>query len=111
MVELTQPAASERDQSQDATTRQRVSSASIVAIAWRNLWRNRRRTWLSAGGIGFAVWMLVLSLSMQDGSFEIMIDNGSRLLLGHLHYVNTHHHRLDRIVDQIHHHLDLYPMV
>lgn len=84
MVELSHPAASERDQSRDATTRQRVSSASIVAIAWRNLWRNRRRTWLSAGGIGFAVWMLVLSLSMQDGSFEIMIDNGSRLLLGHV---------------------------
>jgi ABC-type lipoprotein release transport system permease subunit len=57
---------------------------SVAAIAWRNLWRNRRRTWLSAGGIAFAVWMLVLSLSMQDGSFEIMIDNGSRLLLGHI---------------------------
>ena len=60
------------------------AGSSVAAIAWRNLWRNRRRTWLSAGGIAFAVWMLVIALSMQDGSFEIMIDNGSRLLLGHI---------------------------
>jgi putative ABC transport system permease protein len=60
------------------------SGSSVAAIAWRNLWRNRRRTWLSAGGIAFAVWMLIIALSMQDGSFEVMIDNGSRLLLGHI---------------------------
>ena len=46
-------------------------------LAWRNLWRNPRRTWLTSGGIGFAV-------SMQDGSFEIMIDNAARLLTGHV---------------------------
>jgi ABC-type lipoprotein release transport system permease subunit len=28
--------------------------------------------------------MLTISISMQDGSFEIMIDNGARLILGHL---------------------------
>lgn len=69
---------------QPAAAREPRRRGSVAAIAWRNLWRNRRRTWLSAGGIAFAVWMLVLSLSMQDGSFEIMIDNGSRLLLGHV---------------------------
>ncbi len=53
-------------------------------LAWRNLWRNPRRTWLTAGGIGFAVWLLVVAMSMQDGSFEAMIDNGARLLTGHV---------------------------
>ena len=53
-------------------------------MAWRNLWRNRRRTWLTCGGIGFAVWLLVFALSMQNGTFEIMIDNGARLALGHM---------------------------
>ncbi|MEM8767930.1 MAG: FtsX-like permease family protein [Pseudomonadota bacterium] len=59
-------------------------SASVLLIAWRNLWRNRRRTWLTAGGIAFAVWLLIFSMSMQDGSFEMMIDNGARLALGHV---------------------------
>ena len=60
------------------------STYSVATIAWRNLWRNRRRTWLTAGGIAFAVWMLVFGMSMQVGTFEIMIDNGARLGLGHI---------------------------
>lgn len=58
-------------------------SGSLTLIAWRNLWRNRRRTWLTSGGIAFAVWLLVFSMSMQDGTFEIMVDNAARLALGH----------------------------
>ncbi|MCZ6459215.1 MAG: FtsX-like permease family protein [Gammaproteobacteria bacterium] len=57
---------------------------SVATIAWRNLWRNGRRTWLTACGIAFAVWMLVFGMSMQVGTFEIMIDNGARLGLGHI---------------------------
>ena len=56
----------------------------LFAIAWRNLWRNRRRTWLTAGGIAFAVWMLVFARSMQDGTFIIMIDNAARMMTGHI---------------------------
>jgi ABC-type lipoprotein release transport system permease subunit len=56
----------------------------MARLAWRNLWRNRRRTWLTAGGVGFAVWLLVFAMSMQDGSFEVMVDNAARLLTGHV---------------------------
>jgi ABC-type lipoprotein release transport system permease subunit len=59
------------------------ASGSLGLIAWRNLWRNRRRTWLTSGGIAFAVWLLIFAISMQDGSFEVMVDNGARLMLGH----------------------------
>lgn len=62
----------------------RRSRMSTWRLAWRNLWRNRRRTWLTAGGIAFAVWMLVFAMSMQDGSFGIMVDNVARLLTGHV---------------------------
>ncbi len=62
----------------------RARGVSTAALAWRNLWRNRRRTWLTAGGIAFAVWLLVFSVSMQDGGFEVMIDNSARLLVGHV---------------------------
>lgn len=62
----------------------RAGGISTWRLAWRNLWRNRRRTWLTAGGIGFAVWLLVLAVSMQDGSFEVMVDNTARLFTGHV---------------------------
>jgi putative ABC transport system permease protein len=55
-----------------------------AGLAWRNLWRNPRRTWLTAGGIGFAVWMLVVAASLQTGSFGAMVDNAARLGPGHL---------------------------
>lgn len=57
---------------------------SVWRIAWRNLWRNGRRTWLTSGGIAFAIWMLVFSISAQDGTFRLMIDNGARLVSGHI---------------------------
>ena len=53
-------------------------------VAWRNLWRNRRRTWLMAGGIGFAAWMLIIAMSLQGGTFTLMIDNGARMMVGHV---------------------------
>jgi ABC-type lipoprotein release transport system permease subunit len=59
-------------------------SLRLAAIAWRNLWRNRRRTWLTVAGIAFAVWLLVFARAMQDGTFGTMVDNGARLLPGHI---------------------------
>lgn len=58
-------------------------SATVLAIAWRNLWRNARRTWLMAGGIGFAIWMLAFAFALQKGGFDVMTDNGARLWIGH----------------------------
>jgi putative ABC transport system permease protein len=62
----------------------RPGGAGIVRIAWRNLWRSRRRTWLTSAGIAFAVLLLVFAMSMQSGTFEIMVDNGARLGIGHV---------------------------
>ncbi len=56
----------------------------IVAIAWRNLWRNRRRTWLTSGGVAFAVFLIVVARSATVGTFDVMIDNAARLLVGHV---------------------------
>jgi putative ABC transport system permease protein len=76
--------------------------AGIGRIAWRNLWRNPRRTWLTAGGIAFAVWLLVVARSMQDGTFEIMVDNGARLLLGHVQIQHPHYQDDPRVEYTLH---------
>lgn len=46
---------------------------SDLTLAWRNLRRNRRRTLLSAGGIGFASALLVFVLSMQASQYQLML--------------------------------------
>ncbi len=53
-------------------------------IAWRNLWRNRRRTFFTAGGIAFACLLLLFSRSMQLGSYKGMIDAATGMLSGHI---------------------------
>ena len=54
------------------------------AVAWRNLARNRRRSWLTGSAVGFASMLLVFAMSMQGGSYGAMIDNATRLLTGHV---------------------------
>jgi len=61
-----------------------VAPGLIVLIAWRNLWRNPRRTGLSIGAIGFAVALLLFAMAQQAGNYTIMIDNATGLLDGHL---------------------------
>jgi putative ABC transport system permease protein len=70
-----------------AAPSRRVASAPvglIGAIAWRNLWRNKRRTVLSTGAIGFAVALLLFTMSMQAGTYRSMIANTTGLLDGQL---------------------------
>jgi len=56
----------------------------FLKLAWRNIWRNRKRTWITASSIGFAVFFAVFMQSMQLGSYQRMIDNSVRFYTGHL---------------------------
>ena len=55
----------------------------VFQLAWRNLWRNRRRTWLTAGAIAFSTMLLVGVVPIQFGTYEIMIDTSLRIFPGH----------------------------
>ncbi len=55
-----------------------------LRLAWRNLWRHPRRTWLTTGAMVFSNVILVFMISMQVGMYQMMIDNGLRALTGHL---------------------------
>ncbi len=72
------------------------------AIAWRNLWRNRRRTLLSVSAIAFSVALLTFSMAMQAGTYQTMIDNATRLLDGHLQIQRRGYRDDPRIENAIH---------
>jgi ABC-type lipoprotein release transport system permease subunit len=53
-------------------------------MAWRNTWRNPRRTVLTVCAVAFASLLLVFMLSFQFGSYETMINTSVKIHTGHL---------------------------
>lgn len=54
------------------------------SLAWRNLWRQPRRTWLTVGAMVFSNILLVFLISLQFGMYKLMYDNSLSLFTGHI---------------------------
>ncbi len=55
----------------------------MIKLAFRNIFRNKRRSFLTLLAVGVASGLLLFSVSMQKGSYEEMIRNNLRLRTGH----------------------------
>ena len=56
-------------------------------LAWRNLWRNKRRTLIASASIFFAVILALVMRSMQEGSYDYMVDASVSMYTG---YIQVH---------------------
>ena len=54
----------------------------LAGLAWRNLWRQPHRTWLSFASIGFACVVTIFVLALQQGSYNTMRESVLRLFDG-----------------------------
>lgn len=55
-----------------------------IIIAWRNLWRNKKRTLITVSSVFFAVILSTVMTSMQEGSYATMVDNWVKFYSGYM---------------------------
>ncbi|MFH1964327.1 MAG: ABC transporter permease, partial [Acidobacteriota bacterium] len=56
----------------------------LIKLAWRNLWRNKRRTILTVTSVSLGLALLLISLGIGDGSHKQMVESAVRLGSGHV---------------------------
>jgi len=62
-----------------------------VQIAWRNIWRNPRRTGVILIAVVIGVWSMIFLGALMRGILAGMIHNGINTLTGHIQIQQTHY--------------------
>lgn len=55
-----------------------------LKLAWRNIWRNKRRTLITVSSVMFAVVFALFLESLERGAHNVMIDNMTRFHTGYI---------------------------
>lgn len=61
-------------------------------LAWRNLWRHPRRTWLTVSAIAFAAMLLVFMITLQLGAYDMMINTSLQVFTGQMQVQRAGYH-------------------
>jgi len=74
----------------------------IIQLAWRNIWRNWRRTILTSLAVAFGMISIIFSYSYLEGVTESIYKNLIDIELGHVKIVSREFLRLERIMPKEH---------
>ncbi len=73
----------------------------LIAMAWRNLWRHGRRTFITASALAVSLAFVMAMLCFMDGMFrkmsEIMVDQAT----GHLQIAHPNYARARTLADTV----------
>jgi ABC-type lipoprotein release transport system permease subunit len=61
----------------------------LFKIAWRNIWRNPRRTLVIITAVIIGVWTMLVSSALMRGIADGMVKNGIKTLTGHIQIHRT----------------------
>ena len=61
-----------------------ANATNLAAMAWRNIWRNRRRSLITLSSIALGTMLAVIMTAVQDAQWRDMIDMAARLGGGHV---------------------------
>lgn len=56
----------------------------VTKLAWRSIWRNRRRTLITVASIGFGLAFAIFFIALAEGMYDQMIDEVVRMQAGHV---------------------------
>lgn len=74
---------------------------SVLAFAWRNLWRNRRRTMITIGAVVLSTFVLVVGQALMAGLLDGAVRNATDLSVGEVQIHAPHYLRERSFYDAI----------
>jgi ABC-type lipoprotein release transport system permease subunit len=74
-------------------------TGTTVRMAWRNLWRNSRRTGLALAAIGLSVTLVLAYTSLMRGYGQWLVETLTGPMLGHVQ-AHAPQWRKDRLMDR-----------